>query len=145
MSKAWSSSLPEFCCSSVKSTWYSGSRKVAANTGTLLEHCRNIAANIVARGVELCFYNSTVSCQWPNVLPGVSALSWGFVVNARTGVKDSTAVPSTWLQSAFIQIPKCSTNIGEASPASIKIIIFDILFLSIIFLLNEMLANCQRF
>ena len=66
-------------------------------------------------------------------------------MNARTGVKDSTAVPSTWLQSAFIQIPKCSTNIGEASPASIKIIIFDILFLSIIFLLNAMLANCQHF
>ena len=93
--KAWSSILPEFRCSSVKSTWYSKSRYVAANTGGIisdfsLSSMRSII--IVASGVEICSYDSMVSCQWPNVLPGVSTLSWSFVVSVRTGIKDSTVV-----------------------------------------------------
>jgi len=27
--------------------------------------------SIVSSGVEICSYDSMVSCQWPNVLPGV--------------------------------------------------------------------------
>jgi len=48
------------------------------------------STSIVAGGVEIRSYDSMVSCQWPNVLPGVSALSWSFVVSVRAEVKDST-------------------------------------------------------
>ena len=92
--KAWSSILAEFRCSLVKSTWYSGSRYVAANPGGIISDfsfffMRSIS--IVSSGVAIYSYDSMVS--WPsNVLPEVSALSWSFVVSVRTGVKDSTAV-----------------------------------------------------
>jgi len=36
--------------------------------------------SFVAGEVEICSYDSMVSCQWPNVLPGVSTLPWSFVV-----------------------------------------------------------------
>jgi len=93
--KAWSSIFAEFRCSFVKSTWYYGSRQVAGNTGGIisdfsLSFMRSIS--IGASGVKICSYDSMISCEWPNVLPGVSALSWSFVVSVRTGVKDSTAV-----------------------------------------------------
>jgi len=58
---------------------------------------------------------------------------------------------------SFAQVIKFSLNIklkrgyppfayalGEASPSSVKIIIFDILFLPIIFLLNAVSANYRR-
>jgi len=53
--KAWRSLLAEFRCSSVKITWYSGSRCVTDNTGGIisdfsLSFMRSI--NIVASGVE---------------------------------------------------------------------------------------------
>jgi len=60
------------------------------------------------------------------------------------GSKTPQLFQSTWLQSAVTQISKCSTNVGEASPSSVKIIIFNILFLSIIFLLNAMSPNFRR-
>jgi len=92
--KAWSSILAECRCSSVKNAWYSGSKKVAANWWNhkwlSLSFMRSIT--IVASGVEICSYNNMVSCQWPNFLPGVSTLSWSFVVSVRIGVKDSTVV-----------------------------------------------------
>jgi len=61
---------------------------------------------IVASGVEICSYDSMVSCQWPNILPRVSALSWSFVVSVRTGVKDSSPqlFQSTWLQNVQISV-----------------------------------------
>jgi len=67
-------------------------------------------------------------------------------VKAMKVTKTPQLFQSTWLQSAVTQITKCSTNmnIGEASPSSVKIIIFDILFLPIIFLLNAMSANYRR-
>jgi len=99
---------------------------------------------IVASGVEICSYDNMVSWQWPNVFPGVSALSLSFVVGVRTGAKTLQLFQSTWLLSAVTQISKCSTNIGEASPSTVKIMIFDILFLSIIFLLNAMSTNYRR-
>jgi len=69
--------------------------------------------SFVASGVEICPYDSMVSCQWPNVLPGVSALSWSFVV--------SVLFQSTWFQSAVTKLSKCSTNISEAQWRTQKI------------------------
>jgi len=164
-----------------------------------------------------------VSCQWPNVWPEVSTLSWSFVVSMRTGPKTPQPPPtlsipfplnfnlslclslslqklerskrrfsmsyvepqpileclvqrllvflsvpspnfskthdvssrygvlryeipfqSTWLQSAVTQISERYTNISGGSPSTIKIIIFDILFLSMIFLLNAMSSTYRR-
>jgi len=103
--------------------------------------------SIVASGVEIGSYDSMVSCQWPNVLPGVSTLSWSFVVSVRLcvlGSKTTQLFQSSWLQSVVTRIYKYSTNIGEASPSTVKIMIFNILFLSIIFLLDAMSANYRR-
>jgi len=93
--KAWSSIFAEFRCSLVKSTWYSGSRHVAGNTGGIISDFSlslMSSISIGASGVKICSYDSMVSCQWPDVLPGVSTLSWSCVVSERTGVKNSTAV-----------------------------------------------------
>jgi len=50
------------------------------------------SVSIVTSRVEIRSYDSMAGYQWQNVLPGVTALSWSFVVSERTGVKDSTAV-----------------------------------------------------
>jgi len=91
--------------------------------------------SIVSSGVEICSYDSMVSCQWPNVLPGVIALSKFCSEYAYWGQRLHSCFNQLAFRALLLKFPNVvPVQISVKLHYQVeKIVIFDILFISIIF------------